>query len=125
MQFLGKILAEIVSAIVRYKQGEFQNVNALIVTGIDSDLAEVEWSRIYRADTRPFLTAVFRAKYSSALAAEIGELAGAAFVALHNGHDDFRIGRADRQTDPPRLRRQSAAKFLPRAAAVNAFENTA
>ncbi len=125
MHFFGKILPEIFPAVIGHQQCEFEQVNTLIVYRIDPDLAEIKRARIDRAHPRPFFAAVFRSKHAAALAAQIGQLARAAFITLHDRHHDFRIARADRETDAAGLSGQAAAQFFPTGAAVRAFKNSA
>src|SRR5881227_130348 len=46
MQFVRKILAESFSTIIRNEKCEAEQINPLIVRGIDPNLAEIEWARI-------------------------------------------------------------------------------
>src|SRR5437870_3534589 len=91
MDFLGKIFAESFAAVVGNEQREPQTIHALIVRRINPDLAEVKWTRINRADPRPFLSAIFRTKYTAAAAAQLVDIARAAFETLDDCHDDLRI----------------------------------
>src|SRR5947208_16238004 len=124
MHFLGKIFPEIFAAIIRDKQRELEQINTLIVRGIDPDLTEIKWPRIDPAHSRPMLAVVFRSKDAAAFAAQIAQSARTAFKTLPNGHHDSRITRAHRQTDSTSLRGQTAAQFFPARAAISTFENS-
>src|SRR5437879_11652538 len=108
VNFFGKIFPKILSAVVRYEQCETEQINTLIVRRVDADLAEIERTRIHRTRARPLFAAVFGPKDAAALAAQIGQLAGTAFIALHDCHDNFRIGRAKRETNAAGLRGQTS-----------------
>src|SRR5437588_1389793 len=124
MHFLGKIFPEIFAAIIRDKQRELEKINALVVCRIDPDLAEIKWTRINRAHSRPMLAVVFRSKDAAAFAAQIAQSARTAFKTLHNGHHDFRITRADGQANSTSLRGQTAAQFFAARAALSTLENS-
>src|SRR3954451_9563941 len=62
MQLLRGIFPEVVGTIVRDKQSESEKINPLVVTGVDPDLAEIDRSRINRADACPLFAAIFRTK---------------------------------------------------------------
>src|SRR6266404_5598878 len=109
MNFLGKIFPEIFPAVVRYEQSETEQINTLIIRRVDADLAEIKRTRVHCTDARPFFTAVFGSKDAAALAAQIGQLTGTAFIALRYCHDNFRIGRVNRETDAAGLRGQTSA----------------
>src|SRR5438067_4074752 len=103
MHFLGKIFPEIFAAVIGTEQGEREQVNSLIISRVDPDLAEIKRARIDRAGARPFLSAIFGAKHAAAFTAQIGQLTRTAFITLHHGHDDLRIARADRESDATSL----------------------
>src|SRR5438132_10707604 len=58
MQFVGKILAESFSTIIRAEEREAQQINPLIVRWIDPNLAEIKWARIQITGPFPCLAAV-------------------------------------------------------------------
>src|ERR1700730_5544061 len=123
--FFGEIFPKIFAAIIGNEQREPEYVNALIVGRIDSDLAEIKWSRIDRADTRPFFAAILGTEDTAAFAPHVHDAAGAAFVTLDYCHHNFWIARTYRQTDTTGLAGQSAGQFFPIAAAIRALKNSA
>src|SRR5215212_1670065 len=105
MEFLRKILPEVLTAVVGDEYREPEHIDALIVSRVDADLAEVERPRIDCARSRPFFTSIFRAKDPTAFASQIRQLTGAAFIALDYRHYHLRVRGADRQADASRLHR--------------------
>ena len=99
MQFVRKILAESFSTIIGNEECEAEQINPLIVRGIDPNLAEIEWARIEIAGAFPCFAAILRTKDPAAFTVNIGEIICATFVALHHRHHDFGIRRRDRETD--------------------------
>src|SRR5512138_3461178 len=55
----------------------------------------------------------------------VAEIGGGTFVALHYGHDNFRICCRDCEPDLSRQRRQTVAAFLPGPTAIRTLENAA
>src|SRR5215472_6600462 len=100
MSLFGQILTKIFSTIIRHQQREPENIDALIVCGIDTNLAEIKRARIHGAHARPSFTAVLRSKNSPTLAAQIIESTESTFVTLHHCHDHFWIARAECQANP-------------------------
>ena len=102
VHFFGQIFAEILAAVVGDKQGELQDVNALIVCRIDTDLTEIKRAWVDRTHPYPFFATVFGPENTPAFTAQVGKLAGTAFVALHHRHHDLWIAPADCETDTAR-----------------------
>ena len=105
MDFVGKIFAKILAAIIRNQQCVLEKINALIVCRIDADLAEIERTRIDCAYASPFFASVLGTEYAAAFTAQIVDAAGAALITLHHRHDDARIACAHCEADATRLRR--------------------
>src|SRR5882724_4823996 len=124
MHFLAQVFAEILAAIIRHQQGEAENINALIICGINADLAEIKWTWIHGAHARPFFSSVVGSKNATGLTAQIIQPAKSSFVTLHDCHEDPRVCCADGQTYAAGLSGQTAAKFLPTRATVGALENS-
>jgi hypothetical protein len=105
VDFVGKIFAKILAAIIRNQQCVLEQINALIICRIDADLTEIERPRIDCAYPSPFFASVFGTEYAAAFAAHVVDAAGAALITLHYCHHDARIACAYRETNATRLRR--------------------
>src|SRR6266404_1153323 len=125
MNFFRQIFPEVFPGVIGYQQRETEQINALIVRRIDPDLTEIKWARVHRTRARPLFAAILGSKNAAAFAAQIGNLAGTAFITLDYRHNDFGVGRANRETNAAGLRGQTAAEFFPTRAAIRAFENAA
>src|SRR5262245_42555406 len=123
MSFFGQILAKVFSGIIRHEQREPEQIHALVICGIDTNLTEIKWARIHRAHARPRFAAIFRTKNSAALTAQIVERSNPTFITLHNCHDDFWIAGADCKTNSASLTGKTSAELFPGSAAVGALKN--
>src|SRR5438094_3696689 len=88
MHFLGEIFPEIFAAVIGNEQREREQVNSLIISRVDPDLAEIKRARIDRAGARPFLSAIFGARNAAAFSTQSVHISRTAFISLHDGHDD-------------------------------------
>src|SRR5207248_7458370 len=125
MSFYSYILANVLPGIIRHEQREPEHVHALVIRGVDTNLAEIKWAWVHGAHSRPRLASVLGTKNATAFAAKIVERTEASFVTLHNCHHDFCIAGADRQTNSASLTRKTAAELFPACAAVSALKNSA
>src|SRR5262249_52366807 len=107
------------------KQREPEQIHALVIRRVDTDLAEIKRARIERARARPSFATILGAKNPAALTAQIVGRTKPAFVTLHNRHHDSWIAGADCQTNPASLPGKTAAEFFPACAAVGTLENSA
>src|SRR4029453_9722382 len=105
MNFVGKIFPEILAAVIRNQKCVLEQINALIVCRTDSDLLEIERTRIDCAYPNPFFASVFGTEYAARFAAHIVDGSGAALITLHPRHDDARIACTHGEADATRLRR--------------------
>src|SRR5262249_53277317 len=125
MHFVRKIFAEIFPAVVRNEQRHSENVNPLIVSRIDPNLAEIKRPRIDVAHPGPFFATIIRPKDTAAPAVNVADIARATLIAWPHRHDRLRFTGRDRQPDSSRKTGQSATAFFPGRAAIGAFENSA
>ena len=101
------------AAVVGDVHGRGRLPDALIVVGIDANLAVVHWTRIDVAHLAPMLAAIFGTKHT-------------AFRILDDGVNNVRIAAIDIDADASRRAfRQIDGKFFPGRAAVNGFINRA
>src|SRR5256885_13704653 len=66
-----------------------------------------------------------RQKPPAFLSSKIAKTPQPPFKSFHTRHYDFRVVRAHGQTNPSRLRRQTAAQFFPSRPGICALENSA
>src|SRR5262249_27772758 len=125
VDFLEQILPKRFPTIIGNVQSKAEDVNAPVVLRVHADLTEIEWAGVERVDARPAFAAVLGAEDAATLAADVGQAARAAFIALHHGVNNFGILAVDRQADPSGATRQPFLEFCPGAAAVGALENSA
>src|SRR5262245_2117501 len=125
MSFFGQILAKVLSGIIRHEQREPEQIHALVIRGIDTNLTKIKWARIHSAHARPRFAPIFRTKNSAALTAQIVKRSNPTFITLHHRHDDFWIAGADCKTDSASLTGKTSAKLFPGSAAVGALKNSA
>src|SRR4029453_3274475 len=105
MDFVGKIFAKILAAVIRNQQRGLKQINALIVWRIDADLAEIERTRIDCAYASPFFASVFGTEHAAAFTPHVVDATGAALITLNDRHDDARIACPPCEADATRLRR--------------------
>src|SRR5215471_18722423 len=125
MRFFSQIFAKIFSGIVRHKQREPEQIHALVVRGVDTNLAEIKWAGIHGTHARPRFASVLRTKNSAAFTAQIIERPNPTFITLHNCHDDFWIAGTDRQTNSTSLTGETTTQLFPACAAIDALKNSA
>src|SRR5262245_25408188 len=125
MSFFGQILAKVLSGIIRHEQREPEQIHALVIRGIDTNLTEIKWARIHGAHARPRFTAIFRTKNSAALTTQIVERPNPTFITLHNCHHDFWIAGADCKTNPTSLTGKTATELFPSSSPVVALKSSA
>src|SRR5437868_11663890 len=58
MQLIRKIFAKCFPTVIRSKEREAEQINTLIVRGIDPNLAKIKWARIQIAGALPCLAAI-------------------------------------------------------------------
>src|SRR5207244_11085276 len=111
--------------IVIGNEGKPEKVNALIVRGVDPNLAEIKRSRIQITGALPSVTGVLRPKNSAAFAVNVDEIVHPTFIALDHRHHDSGIRRRNREPNFSRQYGQAIAAFFPTATAICALENPA
>src|ERR1017187_9755737 len=130
----GRRLGERLAAVSRPLEAGGQQINHLIVGGIDADLAVVERAVVIPVEKLPGLAAVLGAVDAGAQLGHVGAVgvgrgstsAAALEAVLHDGHDDLGILAIDVQANAAGVAgRQPGSELLPGSAAVGGFEDTA
>ena len=125
VQVLGAARGERPAAVVRYPEVGAQQVDPLLVVGLDPDLAEVEGPRRVGAEAGPVVSPVVAAEHASGAALRLERVDVTTLVRLDHGEDHLGVAAVDVEPDTAGLGGQASRELGPRASPVAGAEDPA